>query len=113
MGQALSHIYLHKVDFAQLLVYNQSLTTASESRLLAQWLEHRSFTGATRVRFPAKAPEIFQLCFTLLRLSCRKMGAPVRDWTFVRLKRLSVVINDDSFEEGECYGPGTLAYIST
>ena len=30
-----------------------------------------------------------------------------------RLKWLSVIINDDSFEEGECYGPGTLAYIST
>ena len=55
---------------------------------LAQWLEHWSFTGATRVRFPAKAREIFQLCFTLLRISCRKMGAQVRDWTFIRLKRL-------------------------
>ena len=32
-GQALSPKYLHKVDFAYLLVYNQSLTTASESRL--------------------------------------------------------------------------------
>ena len=34
-GQSLSPLYLHKVDliFAQLLVYNQSLTTASESRL--------------------------------------------------------------------------------
>ena len=30
---ALLPIYLHKVDFAWLLVYNQSLTTASESRL--------------------------------------------------------------------------------
>ena len=30
-----------------------------------------------------------------------------------RLKRLSVIINDDFFEEGECYGPGTLTYIST
>ena len=41
------------------------------------------------------------------------MGAHVRDWTFVRLKRLSVIINDDSFEEGECYRPDTLTYIST
>ena len=32
-GQALSPIYVHKVDFAYLLVYNQSLTTASGSRL--------------------------------------------------------------------------------
>ena len=32
-GKALSPIYLHKVDFAKLLVYYQSLTTASESRL--------------------------------------------------------------------------------
>ena len=32
-GQALSPIYLHKVDFAYLLVYNQFLTTVSESRL--------------------------------------------------------------------------------
>ena len=32
-GLALSPIYLHKVDFAELLVFNQSLTTASESRL--------------------------------------------------------------------------------
>ena len=29
----LANIYLQKVDFAQLLVYYQSLTTASESRL--------------------------------------------------------------------------------
>ena len=34
-GKALSHIYLHKVDFAYLLVCNQSLTTASESRLFS------------------------------------------------------------------------------
>ena len=33
MGQTLSPIHLHMVDFAYLLVYNQSLTTASESRL--------------------------------------------------------------------------------
>ena len=32
-GQALSPIYLHKVDIAYLIVYNQSLTTASESQL--------------------------------------------------------------------------------
>ena len=33
MGKTLSPVYLHKVDFAKLLVYNQFLTTASESRL--------------------------------------------------------------------------------
>ena len=33
MGQALSPIYLNKVDFAWLLVYIQFLTTASVSRL--------------------------------------------------------------------------------
>ena len=33
---------------------------------LAQWLEHWFLTPATRVWFPAKAREIFQLCFTLL-----------------------------------------------
>ena len=32
-GLAFSPIYLHKVDFALLLVYNESLTTASGSRL--------------------------------------------------------------------------------
>ena len=80
---------------------------------MAQWLEHWFLTGATRVRFPAKAREIFQLCFTLLRLADRKMGAHVRDWTFVSPKMAYVIINDDSFEEGECYGPGTLTYVST
>ena len=60
-----------------------------------------------------KAGEIFQLCSTLLRLSCRKMGAPVQDWTFDCLKRLSVIINGDFFDEGECYGPDTLTCIST
>ena len=39
---------------------------------LAQWLEHWSFTGATRDRFPAKAWDFFRLCFILLRLSCCK-----------------------------------------
>ena len=33
LGARHSHLYLHKVDFAQFLVYNQSLTTASKSRL--------------------------------------------------------------------------------
>ena len=33
MGQALSPLYLHMVDFAKLLVYIQSLTTASGNRL--------------------------------------------------------------------------------
>ena len=32
-GKALLPIYLHRVDFAYLLVYDQSLTTASESPL--------------------------------------------------------------------------------
>ena len=39
------------------------------------------------------------------------MGTHVQDWTFDRLKRLSVIINNDFFEEGECYGRGTLSYI--
>ena len=30
-----------------------------------------------------------------------------------RLKWLSVIINDDSFDEGECYGPDTRTFIST
>ena len=50
--------------------------------------------------------------FSLLRLKCRKMEAHVLDWTMVCLKRPFVIINDDSFEEGECYGKGTLTYIS-
>ena len=29
------------------------------------------------------------------------------------LKWFSVIKYDDFFEEGECYGPGTLTYIST
>ena len=36
------------------------------------------------------------------------MGAHIRDWTLFCLKRLSVIINDDFFEEGECNGPGSL-----
>ena len=48
--------------------------------------------------------EYFQLCFTLLRLSYYKMRAYVRDWTLFRLKKLYIIINDDFFEEGECYG---------
>ena len=73
---------------------------------MAQWLEHWSCIGATRDQFPAKAQEIFQLCFSLLRLSSRKMGArPGLD--------ICLPITDDFFEEGECYGPGTLTYIST
>ena len=42
-------------------------------------------------RFPAKALDIFQLCFTLLRLLCRKIGGGggglVRDWTIVLPKK--------------------------
>ena len=64
----LANIYLHKVDFAQLLVYYQSLTTASESRLFGSVERALFFTGPTRLRFPARARKYFQLCFTLLRL---------------------------------------------
>ena len=71
-GQALSLIYLHKVDLALLLVYNHSLTTASESRLFGSVVRALVLYRATCVRFPAEALEIFQLCFTLLWLSCRK-----------------------------------------
>ena len=74
MGQALSPIYLHKVDFAWLLVYNQSLTTVSGSRLFGSVVRALVSYRATRVRFPAKAREIFQLRLTLLRLSCRKIN---------------------------------------
>ena len=41
------------------------------------------------------------------------MEAHIRDWTLFCLKRLSVIINDDFFEERECYGPELSPYIST
>ena len=43
---------------------------------LAQWLELCSCNN----RFPAKAQEYFQLCFTLLQLSCHKMGASTQEF---------------------------------
>ena len=66
----------------------------------------------SRVRFPAKAREFFQLCFTLLQLSYRKMGARPR-LDICLPKKAFVIIIDDFFEEGECYGPGILTIIST
>ena len=68
-------------------------------------------------RFPAMGGNIFQLCFTLLQLSYHTMGARTGfDFISPLNLRLSVIINDDSFEVwggGGCYGPGTLPYIST
>ena len=58
---------------------------------MAQWLEHWSCTGATRDRFPVEAREIFQLCFTLLRLSCRKNS---ETHIFVGLMDISTVKRD-------------------
>ena len=67
MGQALSPIYLHKVDLTQLLVYNQSLTTASESQLFGSVvLEHWSCTGATWVDSQRRHGKFFSyalLCY--------------------------------------------------
>ena len=54
---------------------------------------------------------------SLLRLSCRKMGAQSGiglnsspKWLNSAPKWLSVIINDDFLEEGECYGRLALPY---
>ena len=43
------------------------------------------------------------LC-SLLRLSCRKMGACPGLDLILPQNSFSVIINDDFLEEGECYG---------
>ena len=71
-GLTLSPIYLHKVDFAQLLVYYQSLTTASESQLFGSVARALVLYRGNLGSIPSKGTGTFQLRFTLLRLSCRK-----------------------------------------
>ena len=53
------------------------------------------------------------LYFVTAILSQDGGSRPRWDLSFAK-KRLSVIINDDSFEEGGgCYGQGTFTYIST
>ena len=66
-----SPIYLHKVEFALLLVYIQSLTTASENRLFGSVLRTLVLYQGDPGKIPSKG--IFQLCFTLRRLSCKTL----------------------------------------
>ena len=60
---------------------------------------------------PSKGTEFFQLCFCFGYHVVRWGLRPGLD--LVRLKRFSVIINDDFSAEGECNRPGTLTYIST
>ena len=59
--------------------YIQSLTTASGSRFFGSVVEHWIIDPAAPVRFPSKSWEFFSALFamlcSLLRLSCRKLGA--------------------------------------
>ena len=63
--QVLSPIYLHKVDLAKLLVYNQSLTTASESRLFGSVVRALVLYSGDPCLL---SMNFFQVFFTLLRL---------------------------------------------
>ena len=54
---------------------------------------------------------LFAMLCSLLRLSCRKMGARPgldlilsRNGLILRRNGFQVIINDDFLEEGECYG---------
>ena len=68
-GQALSPVYLIKVDFAKLLVYR----VKSLAERLEHWFLYRGVLGS----IPIEGKGIFQLCFTLLRLSCCKKAKKV------------------------------------
>ena len=72
MGLSLSTIYLHKVDFAKLLVYYQSLTTTSESRLFGLVARALVLYWGDLGSIPSKGTGNFLLSFSLLRLSCPK-----------------------------------------
>ena len=58
------------------------------------------------------------LC-SLLRLSCRKMGARPgldlilrRNGFILRRNGFQLIINDDLLEEGECYGDNSILRIA-
>ena len=90
-GHALSPIYLHKVDLHSFQYIINLWQLRQRVETLAQCLEHRSCTGTTCDRLPVKTPKYFQLCFILLWLSCRKMGAHVRDWTFIQRPEITYI----------------------
>ena len=62
------------------------------------------YTGAAQEFFQPGRVNIFRYALHLL-WQCHKLGAHVQDWTLFHLKRLSIIVNDDFLEEGECYGP--------
>ena len=135
-GKATAPIYLHKVDFAYLLVYNQSLTTASQSRLFGTVVRALVLYRGDQGLILSKSQEMFQLCLTLLLLSCRKnmfliqmLDCIILLWglflvptKYVLFEKypiycpgldisfaLKAFHHDDSFEEGGgggCYGQG-------
>ena len=88
------------------------MTTASESRLFDSVVRalglYRGDPGPDSKQRHAKIFSYALLCYGYHVV---RWGL-VRYWTFVRLKRLSVIIYDEFFEEGELYEPGTLTCIS-
>ena len=109
-GPALSPYLLYKVDFAHLLAYIQSLTTASDNELFGSVVGALVLCRGSPGSIPARAQEYFQLCFTIvmaIMLSCCKMGAH---------PGLDIILAKKAFrhrflEEGECYGPALLPFI--
>ena len=76
-------------------VYNQSL---------AQWLEHWISVQGVLGSNPARGGSFSAMpYFSSLQLSCRKMGALIRDGTLLSKDWLCDIINDDFLEMGMCY----------
>ena len=71
-GQANSPLYLLKVDFAQHLEYNQSLTTATESPLFGSVVRALVFYRGDPGSIPSEYVGIFSAMLYILWLSCLK-----------------------------------------
>ena len=86
-----------------LIVYIQSLTTASGYRLFGAVVEHWIFNTAAQVRIPTDVMDFFfrLLCYALFfntAFTSSDIGL------IFRRNGFQVIINDDFLEDGECYG---------
>ena len=72
---ALSPLLLHKVDLAWLLVYNQSLTTASGSRLIGSVVKAMVLYRGDPGSIPSKGTGNFLAMLYFVTAIMRKMGA--------------------------------------
>ena len=89
--------YLPRQITHSVYVYNQSLTSASESRHFGSVVRALDFQPGGPGSIPTKGMTFFQLCFIpLLRLSCRK-NTFTENFPIQKYFNISFIVGSESF----------------